>query len=355
METTMSALVLRGNKAVTEERPIPRAAHGEVVIKTTAASICSAEVACVTREFDATDGIILGHEAVGTIHEIGDGVIGFQAGQRVTFASTTPCGVCAYCQRGLGGHCRGVEWGGYKFGVSRDGTLAEYFSVPDANYSLAVVPDEVSDAEALAIVDTLSTGTTGAEAPHFPLGSTVVVIGQGHIGLGATMGARLLGAGSIVAVKGRTGHEELSHLAGANYVFSLADHDVHAEILSLTNGEGADCIIEASGHIDAFALAIKSTRLGGSISVLSTYHGPAGTTLPIDISDFAYGVSDKTIYSMFQKCGSERVNRLLALFRHNRLDVDFLYTRHYSWSQINDAFDDMASKIAGHIKPLITF
>jgi threonine dehydrogenase-like Zn-dependent dehydrogenase len=351
----MRALIVRNRAAVIEERPVPHASYGEVVIKTTAASMCSADVACVSGEFGASEGIVLGHEGVGTIYEIGQGVNGFELGQRVTFASTTPCGVCTYCQRGLGGHCGGISWNGYAFGVTLDGTLAEYFRVPNAEYCLARIPDGVKDSDALAIVDTLSTGTTGAEAPKFPLGSTVVVIGQGHVGLGATIGARLLGAGSIIAVKGRSGHEALSRHAGADYVFSHAEHDVYAEILALTDGAGADCVIEASGNMDAFTFAIKVTRLGGSISILSSYHGAPGAALPIDLVDWAHGIGDKNIYSTFQKSGSEKVYRLLNLIHHNRFDCDFLYTRKYSWAQVNEAFDDMAAKFSGHIKPLITF
>ncbi len=355
MADVMKALVVRGRTAVVEDRAIPRASAGAVVIKTTAASMCSADVACVSGEFEAEEGIVLGHEGVGTINEIGVGVTGFEIGQRVTFASTTPCGTCVYCQRGLGGHCKGVAWAGYQLGVTRDGTLAEYFEVPDADYSVARIPDDVSDSDALAIVDTLSTGTTGAEALNFPIGSTVVVIGQGQVGLGATISARMLGAGAVIAVKSRASAESISREAGADYVLSHAEHDVEAEILHLTNNEGADCVIEASGQIDAFELAVKSTRLGGTISVLSSYHGPTGSMLPLSLADWAFGLGDKTILSTFQKCGNEKVYRLLNSMRHGRLNCDFLYTKHYSWSQIDDAFRDMVDRIPGHIKPLITF
>lgn len=113
---TMEALVLRKGRATIEERPVPRAAANEVVVRTTLASLCSADATCLSGEFPTADGTVLGHEAVGMVHEVGDLVAGFAVGQRVAVASTTPCGQCANCQRGFGGHCHDQAWGGYTFG-----------------------------------------------------------------------------------------------------------------------------------------------------------------------------------------------------------------------------------------------
>ncbi|MFD7956106.1 alcohol dehydrogenase catalytic domain-containing protein [Streptomyces ardesiacus] len=355
MSQTMKALVLRGGKAAIEPRPIPRAAPGEVVVRATAASLCSADAACVSGGFPAADGIVLGHEAVGEVHEIGPRVSGFSVGQRVTAASTTPCGRCADCQRGFGGHCGGRAWGGYTSGVSRHGSLAEYFTVPFAEHNLVPIPDGVTDAAAVCVPDTIASGSTGPEAARFPLGGAVVVLGQGHVGLAATMTARALGAGVVVTVKARPGGEALARAVGADHALNLTEHDIEAEIRRLTGGVGADCVVEASGVAESFACAVAVTRLGGVIAVLSSYSGPDNASLWIPLAQWGWGIGDKTILSTFQRSGSERLGRLLRLVETGRLDPTPLVTRRYTFDDSERALADLAAREPGHIKPLITF
>ncbi|MFG2732342.1 alcohol dehydrogenase catalytic domain-containing protein [Streptomyces canus] len=355
MTQLMKALVARDGKAVVENRPVPQAGPGEVVVRTTAASLCSADVASARGEFPTPDGTVLGHEAIGTVHEIGDGVTGFSIGQRVTAASTTPCGHCANCQRGFTGHCGGTAWGGYTSGISRDGSLAEYFTVPYASYNLAAIPDAVSDEAAVCVPDTLASGSTGPEAARIPFGGTVVVFGQGHIGLAATMAARVLGAGLVITVKARAGGEELAKRVGADHALNLTEHDIEAEIGRLTAGAGADCAVEASGVVDSFPRAVAVTREGGVVAVLSSYTGPGDAALRIPLAEWGWGVGDKTVLSTFQRCGSERMERLLRLVETGRLDPTVLLTRRYHFDDVERAFADMAARPAGHIKPLITF
>jgi len=355
MSQTMKALVLRGGRAAIERRPVPSACPGEVVIRTTAASLCSADAACVSGKFPTPDGTVLGHEAVGVVHEVGALVSGFSVGQRVTVASTTPCGQCTDCQRGFSGHCGGTAWGGYTFGVSRDGSLAEYFAVPFARHNLVPIPDGVTDAAALCVPDTLSSGSTGPEAARFPLGGTVVVFGQGHIGLAATMTARALGAGLVVTVKARPGGEALAKTVGAHYALNLAKHDIEAEIRQLTAGAGADCAVEASGVVESFPRAVAVTRLGGVIAVLSSYSGPDDASLAIPLAQWGWGIGDKTILSTFQRSGSERLGRLLRLIENGRIDPTPLLTQRYAFDDVERALDHITAREPGHIKPLITF
>ena len=353
--TTMKAFVLRDGSGRFEDRPLPSAGPMDVVVRTTAASACSAELACISGEFPTPDGTTLGHEAVGVVHEVGALVTGFSLGQRVTVASTTPCGLCANCQRGFNGHCSQTTWGGYTLGVSRDGTLAEYFTVPHADYNLVRIPDSVSDAAALCITDTIASGSTGVEAARVPLGGTVVVFGQGHIGLAATATARLQGAGLVVSVKASPGGEDIARTMGADVTLNLAQHDVEKEILALTNGDGADVVIEATGVRSSFPRAVAVTRHGGVIAVLSSYSGPPDATLDIPLADWGWGIGDKTILSTFQRCGGERMTRLLRLVEHGHLDPTPLLTRTYAFEDLPRALGDLKARIPGHVKPLLTF
>nr|WP_246416231.1 alcohol dehydrogenase catalytic domain-containing protein [Nocardioides luti] len=351
----MKAFVLHEGRGRFEERPLPKAGPTDVIVRATAVSACSAELACLSGEFPAAEGTVLGHEGVGVVHEVGSLVTEFEVGQRVTTASTTPCGICANCQRGFSGHCRQAVWGGYTFGVSRDGTFAEYFTVPQAGYNVVSIPDKVSDAAALCITDTIASGSTGVEAAQPPLGSVIVVFGQGHIGLGATATARAVGAALVITVKSRPGGEHIAKALGADFSFNLADHDVQAEIRDLTGGLGADVVIEATGARASFPMAVEATREGGVLAVLSAYDGPADAALEIPLAHWGWGIGDKTILSTFQRCGSERMGRLLRLVETGRIDPTPLLTRTYGFGDLPRALADLKARPTGHIKPLITF
>jgi threonine dehydrogenase-like Zn-dependent dehydrogenase len=311
-------------------------------------------LACITGAFAAPEGIVLGHEAVGIVHEIGSLVTDFTVGQRVAVASTTPCGQCANCQRGFSGHCTDTAWGGYTFGVRRDGSLAEYFTVPFAQHNLAPIPDSVSDADAVCVTDSIASGSTGPEAAHFPLGGAVIIFGQGHIGLAATMSARALGAGLVVTVKARPGGEQLALTVGADIALNLVEHDVVDEIRRLTGG-GADLSVEASGAIASFPTAIAVTREGGVLAVLSSYSGPQDAVLPIPLAEWGWGIADKTIMSTFQRSGSERMSRLFRLIEYGRLNPSPLLTRTLSFDEVGLAVTDLSDRTQGHSKSPITF
>ncbi|MBP1326706.1 threonine dehydrogenase-like Zn-dependent dehydrogenase [Leucobacter exalbidus] len=357
-------MVARGGAVAFEERDVPSVGPRDILVRTTAASMCSADPAAASGSFDVVaaegdaesvlPGIIIGHEAVGVVQEIGSMVTGFAVGDRAVSASTTPCGRCANCQRGFGGHCRGEMWGGYSPGVSRDGTLAEYFIVPDAEVNLAKVPDAVSDAGAVFISDSFSTGSTAIEETGLPLGGTVVVFGQGHIGLGAIAAASVAGAGLVIAVRSRAGSEDVAQRMGADMALNHAEHDVMAEILRLTDGVGVDLAVEASGSKAAFAQAIEATRLGGEISVIATYAG-GDDSLTIPLPSWGWGVGDKTIRSRFQRSGGERTGRLLRLIERHRVDVTPVFTHEYSFDAALQAFADVRDGAPGLIKPLIRF
>ncbi|MFC5337108.1 alcohol dehydrogenase catalytic domain-containing protein [Leucobacter denitrificans] len=357
----MRAFVARGGGARIETRELPQPGPNDVIVRTTAASMCSADIATVKGDFDFATGsvdqrgIVVGHEAIGTVHAIGELVEGFEIGDRVGAASTSPCGQCTNCQRGFKGHCGGTIWGGYTAGVSRDGYLAEFYRVTDARENLVRIPDGVSDAAALLAIDTLASGSSGVEAANIALGSTVVVIGQGHVGLAATVTAKLQGAARVIVVKNRPGGEDRARALGATVTLNHTDDDVRAEVLRLTDGAGADLVVEASGSTQAFPLAIELTRLGGTTSVLSSYDGAAESSLSLPIEQWGWGLGDKTILSTFQLCGSERISRLLRLLESEPFDPNVFFTHTYSFDEVGRALTELGDSSVGVLKPLIQF
>src|SRR6185312_16357 len=203
----MKANVFRGkNKIGVEEVDKPRAGAGEAVIRVTLTTICGTDLHIVRGEYPVAPGLIIGHEPVGVIEELGEGVSGYKIGDRVLVGAITPCGQCRACLSGhlsQCGHGGGYEaLGGWRFGNTINGAQAEYLLVPHAQANLAKIPDELTDEQVVLLADIASTGFSGAESGNIRIGDSVVVFAQGPIGLCATAGARLTGASFIIGVEG---------------------------------------------------------------------------------------------------------------------------------------------------------
>src|SRR4051794_32876764 len=156
---TMKAVVFRGaNTIAVEERAVPKAGPGEAVIRITTTTICGTDVHIVRGEYPVRPGLVLGHEPVGVVHELGAGLEDeYQIGQRVIVGAITPCGQCFYCLNGNSSQCGGAL-GGWKFGNTIDGAWAEYLLVPHARANLAPIPDGLTDEDVLMVPDIFSTG-----------------------------------------------------------------------------------------------------------------------------------------------------------------------------------------------------
>jgi threonine dehydrogenase-like Zn-dependent dehydrogenase len=185
-----------------------------------------------------------------------------------------------------------------------------------------------------------------------PIGGSVAVFGQGPVGLMATAGARLRGAGLVIAVEGVPARQELARRFGADALVDPADDPV-AAILALTGGEGVDAAIEALGSPGTFAACVAATRPGGTISNVG-YHGH-GDAVPIPRLAWGVGMSDKTIRTALCPGGRERMERLMRLLLGGRVDPTPLTTHRFPFSEVETAFRMMQTKADGIIKPLITF
>src|SRR6185437_5807285 len=202
----MKANVFRGkNRIAIEEIDKPRARAGEAVIRVTLTNICGTDLHIVRGEYPVAPGLIIGHEPVGVIEELGEGVSGYNIGDRVLVGAITPCGQCRGCLSGHSaqcGHGEGYEaLGGWRFGNTINGAQAEYLRVPYAQANLAKIPDELTDEQVVLLADIASTGFSGAESAGIKIGDSVAVFAQGPIGMCATAGAKLKGASLIIAIE----------------------------------------------------------------------------------------------------------------------------------------------------------
>lgn len=243
--------------------------------------------------------------------------------------------------------------GGWKFANVKDGVFAEYFHVNDAAANLTPIPKSVPDEAAVYTADMMSTGFMGAEHADIPMGGVAAVFAQGPVGLMATAGARLLGAGLVIAVESVPRRIELAKLYGADVIVDFSSRDPVEAILEITNQQGVDSSVEALGAQKTFEDCIRVTRPGGTVSNIG-YHGK-GDYIQIPRMAWGVGMSDVTIRSGLCPGGRVRIAGLLRIIENGRVDPTHMTTHTFRFDDIEKAFHMMENKEEGIIKPLISF
>jgi alcohol dehydrogenase len=349
----MRANVFRGpNNIRIEEVPRPHAGAGEAVIRITLTTICGTDLHILRGEYPVKLGLVIGHEPVGVIEELGEGLSGYKVGDRVLVGAITPCGQCRACLSGQWaqcGHGEGIEAiGGWRFGNTINGAQAEYLLVPNAQANLAKIPDELTDEQVVLLADIASTGFSGAESANIQIGDMVVVFAQGPIGLCATAGAKLMGAAFIIAVESDPARMKMSERMGADVVLDPHDVDLVAEVKKFTDG-GADVAIEALGLQETFENCLRCLRPGGTLSSLGVYSGK----LQVPYDAFAAGIGDYKIVTTLCPGGKERMRRLMSMVQTKRFDPMPLLTHSFRLDQIVEAYDLFGSRRDGVLKVAI--
>jgi alcohol dehydrogenase len=332
----MKAVVFHGiNDLRVEEVPKPQPRPGEAVIRITATTICGTDVHIVKGEYPVRPGLILGHEPVGVIEELGAGLgAEYAVGQRVIVGAITPCGQCFYCLNGAHSQCHG-PLGGWRFGNTINGAWAEYLLVPDARANLALIPDTLTDEQVLLLPDIASTGISGAESGNVRTGDSVAVFAQGPIGLCATLGARLRGAAIVVGVDLVPERRQMARRFGASVTLNPAECDVVAELKRMTDGRGVDVAIEALGRQSTFEAALRSVRPGGILSSLGVYSGK----LVAPYEAVYAGLGDQRVVTTLCPGGKERMRRLMAMVAERRMDLTPLVTHRFALDDLSEAFE----------------
>ena len=349
----MRANVFRGKNDIrVEEVERPRAGVGEAVIRVTLTTICGTDLHILRGEYPVRPGLVIGHEPVGVIEELGPGVVGYEVGERVLVGAITPCGQCRACLSGhlsQCGHGGGYEaLGGWRFGNTINGAQAEYLLVPHAQANLAKIPDELTDEQVVLLADIASTGFSGAESGQIKIGDSVVVFAQGPIGLCATAGAKLMGAALVIGVDGDANRLAMARRMGADVVLDYRAVDVISEVLRLTGG-GADVSIEALGTQQTFESALRCLRPGGTLSSLGVYSGK----LQVPYEAFAAGLGDHRIVTTLCPGGKERMRRLLEVVRAGRVDLTPLLTHTFPLERIAEAYELFGERLDGVLKVAI--
>jgi threonine dehydrogenase-like Zn-dependent dehydrogenase len=348
--TTMKAVIFKGkDKIAIEEVPKPRPRAGQAVIRITTTTICGTDVHIVRGEYPVKPGLILGHEPVGVIDALGEGLEDlYEVGQRVIVGAITPCGQCSNCLSGSHSQCGGAL-GGWKFGNTINGAWAEYLLVPDAKANLAPIPRGLADEDVVLCPDIFSTGLSGAESGRIKVGDSVAVFAQGPIGLCASLGAKLMGAALVIGVDPSDSRLAFARRFGVNEVVNPRYGDPVDEIKRLTDGRGVDVAIEALGRQETFENALRAIRPGGTLSSLGVYSGK----LVAPYEALYAGLGNQTIVTTLCPGGKERMRRLMAMVDRKSVDLTPLITHHFGLDDIESALDLFAHQRDGVLKVAI--
>ncbi len=295
--------------------------------------------------------LILGHEGVGKIAEVGAQVKDFKPGDKVVVPAITPDWRTIESQRGFSQHSGGML-AGWKFSNIKDGMFAEYFHVNDADMNLAHLPEEIPVEAAVMLSDMVTTGFHGAELADIELGDAVAVLGIGPVGLMAVAGAQLRGAGRIIGVGSREALVDAARFYGATDIVNYKNGSIIDQILELTGKQGVDRVIIAGATPRIMIDAVTITKPGGVISNVN-YYGE-GDTIPIPRLEWGSGMAHKTIRGGLTPGGRERMEKLIDLVIYNRIDPGRMVTHKlHGFEHIEESLMLMKDKQKDLIKPVV--
>ncbi len=297
--------------------------------------------------------LVLGHECVAQVVEVGEYVHDFRPGEVVAVPAITPDWRALGIQEHNFKHA-GAPFSGHQLGRSQPGVFAEKFLIPDADTTLAKIPDGVSLEQALMCVDVVTTGFTGAENADIRFGDTVVVMGIGPIGLMAVAGAAHLGASRILAVGSRPACAEVALAFGATEILDYHNGDIVRQVMERTGGVGADSVIICGGGDEVFSQAVDMVRYGiGTVSNVN-YFGGTGN-LPFPKFSGGRGMAGKTIRTELAAGGRVRIERMLSMVKYGRIHPERLVThRLKGLDKIEEALYLMKEKPQSLIKVMVT-
>ena len=333
----MKAVVYHGpGQKAWEEVPDPEIiGDDDAIVRVDATTICGTDLHILRGDVPAVrKGRILGHEAVGTVWDVGDGVSTLAPGDRVLVSCISACGTCRFCREGRYGQCLGT--GGWILGHKIDGTQAEFVRVPFADTSTYRVPASLSDEETLMLADILPTGyEVGVLNGNVRPGDLVVVVGAGPVGLAAITGAQLFSPSHIVAIDVSDARLEAAKRFGADVVVNNSRQDPLRVIRDLTGDLagrlGADVSIEAVGVPDTFELAVKLVRPGGRIANVGVHGAPVTLNLEEQwIRDITITTGLVDTYS---------TPSLLKLVTGGQINVKPFITHHFGLDEFDEAYD----------------
>ena len=336
--------VSKGNFQLLEkEKPVLKD-EKDAIVRVTLASICSSDLhikhGSVPR---AVEGITIGHEMVGVVEEVGKEVANVKVGDRVTVNVETYCGECFFCKNGYVNNCTDTN-GGWALGCRIDGGQAEYVRVPYANQGLNKIPDNVSDRQALFVGDVLATGYWATKISDISKDDTVLIIGGGPTGICTLLCVMLKNPKKIILCEK---DEDRIKFINKHYpdVNVVRPDECEEYVLSHSDHNGADVVLEVAGSDSTFELAWKCARPNAIVTIVALYDKPQILPLPN-----MYGKNLTFKIGGVDGCNCEEI---LNLIKEGKIDTTPLITHTYPLSKIEEAYDLFENKRDGVIKVAI--
>lgn len=338
----MRAAVLTGlGKVELQDRPEPEARPGWVVVAVESASLCGTDVHQYDGRIDTPFPRVPGHDFAGRVESVGDGVDPGLVGLPVAVKPSLPCGECGDCAAGKLADCKKKKL----IGLWSDGCMTEKVAVPQVN--LVPRPDGVEAWQA-SLLEPLAVGLNTVDRLRIVLGESVAVLGQGPIGLALTRLCALSGAGRLIVTDAREAPFAVSRAYGATDCVNVAETDAKQAILDLTDGAGADIVIETSGFPASSAMVLDVVRKEGKVAHI----GWANDLPPLPVIPVM--AKTLTIFGIGGNGGRGQYERSLELVRSARVDLEPMVTHRFSLDQVEEAFATAASKSGGSIKVVLT-
>ncbi|HET6210565.1 MAG TPA: zinc-dependent alcohol dehydrogenase family protein [Jatrophihabitans sp.] len=305
----------------------------DAIVRIDAVTICGTDLHILKGDVpEVTPGRVLGHEAVGTVLEVGASVRTVSVGDRVLISCISPCGRCGFCRSARYGQCS--EGGGWILGHLIDGTQAEFTRVPFADNSLYRLPDAISNESALLLADIIPTAyEVGVLRGRVSPGDSVAIVGAGPIGLAAILTAQLFSPSHILVVDPAASRAEAAKQLGADVVYTSAD-EARAAVGELGDGLGVDVAIEAVGIPETFELCTDLVRPGGHVANVGVHGRPASLALE------RLWAKDVTITTGL--VDTHTTPRLLTMLGAGQLDPVGLITHRFGLSEFLEAWDTFA-------------
>jgi alcohol dehydrogenase len=306
----------------------------DALVRIDTSTICGTDLHILKGDVpETTPGTVLGHEAVGTVQQVGAGVSTVAPGDRVLMSCVSSCGRCRYCREARYGQCLGG--GGWIFGHLINGLQAEYARVPFADNSVHKVPEQLTDEQVLFLADILPTSfEVGVLNGMVSPGDVVAIVGAGPIGLAAILTARLYTPGRIVAIDLADSRLQSAIRFGADTTINNGSEDAIARVMEITDGLGADVAFEAVGVPQTFELAAELIRPGGRVANIGVH----GQSAQLHLEKL--WIRDVTITTGLVDTFS--IPQLMRLISSGRLDPSLFATHHFPLGDTMAAYDTFA-------------
>lgn len=345
----MKALVYHGpGQRSWDDVPDPTiVAPTDAIIRVDAVTICGTDLHILKGDVpEVQPGRILGHEAVGTVTAVGAAVQRIAVGDRVLVSCISSCGTCRYCRDGQYGQCLGG--GGWILGHLIDGTQAEYVRVPFADNSTHKVPDGVTDEQMVMLADILPTSfEVGVLNGQVKPGDVVAIIGAGPIGLAAILTSRLYSPRHVIAIDVAESRLEAAMKFGADIVVNANYNVVRTIVDEVTDGLGADVVMEAVGLPGTFEDAVSLVRAGGHVANIGVHGAPA--TLHLE------DIWIKNLTITTGLVDTHSTPTLIGLVASSQLDTSPMITHRFTLDDFEAAYDVFSrADETGALKVLLT-